>query len=214
MPRRGKRRRQMQQEQIERRDVPQRRKAAEMIVGGLHAPIGEIERARHHDADAEQRRRQRQQQPARGDRIGRHEHIGDEIDHEIEHLARPVRLQPHDIELPRDRAVDRIDDQRHPEPGEHGGPVLAHGLQHRDQRDARAQRREDMHGECGGPRSRLDAAGRNLAGSSGPLLRQCYQESPLICISALAAFRRANRMETFRQVDGLKMPPGTSIVPI
>ena len=91
--------------------------------------------------------------PARGDRIGRNEDVGHEIDDEIEHFARPVRLQPHDIELARQRAVDRIDDQRDAEPAEHVGPVFAHGFQHRQQRDAGAHRREDMHGECGRPHS-------------------------------------------------------------
>ena len=176
MPRRRQHRRQVQQEQIKRRRVPQRRKAAEMIVRRLHAPVREIERTRHHDADAEQRRRDRQQHPAGGDGIGRNEDVGHEIDDEIEHLARPVRLQPHDIQPARQRAVDRIDDQGDAEPAEHVGPVFAHGLQHRQQRDARAHRREDMHGECGGPRS-AGRRVRNLARSSGPLLRQCYQES-------------------------------------
>ena len=85
-----------------------------MIVRALHAAIGEIERAGDRDGDAEQRRRQRQQQAAGGDGIGRHEDIGDEIDHEIEHVARPVRLQARDIEPPRHRAVDRIDHKRRP----------------------------------------------------------------------------------------------------
>ena len=38
------RRRRMQQEQIERGDIPQPRKSAKMIVGALHAAIGEIQR--------------------------------------------------------------------------------------------------------------------------------------------------------------------------
>ncbi len=31
------------------------------------------------------------QQPAGRDRIGRHEHVGDEVDHQVEHVARPAR---------------------------------------------------------------------------------------------------------------------------
>ena len=68
-----------------------------MIVFGFHAPVGEIERARHHDADSEQRRRQRQQQAACGDRVGRHKDVSDKIDHQVEHLARPVRLHADDV---------------------------------------------------------------------------------------------------------------------
>ena len=120
-----------------------------MIVRRLHAPIGEIERTRHHDADAEHWRGQRQQHPARGDGIGGNEDVGHEIDDEIEHLARPVRLQPHDIQPARQRAVDRIDDQGDAEPAEHVGPVLPHGFQHRDQRQAGADRRQDMHPKRG-----------------------------------------------------------------
>src|SRR5260370_38997714 len=40
-----KRRRQIQQEQVKRRKIPQRRKSAEVIVRGLHAAVREIERA-------------------------------------------------------------------------------------------------------------------------------------------------------------------------
>ena len=68
-----------------------------------------------------------------------------------------------------------------------------------------------VHAEGGGPRPG-GRGGRNLAGWSGPWLGQCYQESRLICIPPLAAFRRAIRRKQFAPVDGLKMPARTSIV--
>src|SRR6266487_1381032 len=48
----------LEQEKIERRRVPERRKTAKEVVRGLHLPVGEIERARDDDDDA-RRHRQR-----------------------------------------------------------------------------------------------------------------------------------------------------------
>jgi hypothetical protein len=182
------RRRRMQQDQIERRDIPQPGKSAKVIIRALHPAIGEIKRARDGDANAEQRRRYRRQQAARADGVGRHENVCDKIDHEVEHFARPVRLHPCDVQPPRDRTIDRVDHQRGSEPPEHRGPVLAHGLQQRDQSDPRPQRREDVHGECGSPYRRRDSRCLLLvdlvhrpAGLSG---------IASICTPAIAAFGR------------------------
>ena len=109
--------------------------------------------------------------------IGRHKDVSHKIDHEIEHVARPVRLHAHDIQPPRDRAIERVDHQRDPEPGEHRRPVLAHGLQQRDQGDARPHRREDMHGKRSGPRWPAMLA-RKSCWLAWSICRQCYQELP------------------------------------
>ena len=55
------------------------------------------------------------------------------------------RVNPQNLEP---RAVDRVDDERNAEPGEHVDPMLAHRLQHREQRDACAERGEYVYGKC------------------------------------------------------------------
>ena len=68
-----KERRRAHQQQVERGEVPQRRKAPEVIVGGLHGAVGEVERAAHHDRRCRRprqttpagRRRRRSHRPAR-----------------------------------------------------------------------------------------------------------------------------------------------------
>ena len=98
-------------EQVERHNVPQGREAAEIIVGGLHVAVGEVDRAGHHDHDAGRRARPGRQQATGRDRIGGNEHIGDEIDDHVENIAGPARQHRH-LDGPRDGAVDAIDDER------------------------------------------------------------------------------------------------------
>ena len=195
----------LQQEQVERRGVPQRRKAAEMIVVALHALVGEIHRAGDHDADAEQRPDQRQQQPAGGDGIGRHEHIGDEVDHQVEHLAGPVRLQPLDVELARDRPVDAVDQQGDAEPEEHRGPMRAHRLQQRHQREAGAERGEPVHAERGG--AQHAGGGGRFGRLKRCHLRACLSGNARPCLSA-----PHDRVNGLAAEPGLKKPPQASIV--
>ena len=148
-------RRRLQQEQIERRTIPERGKAAKMIVVGLHAPVREIQCSGHHDGRAEQWRRQRKQQTAGRDRVSRNEHIGEKVHHQIERIAGPVRQHLVHFQPPRKRPVETVHEQRQPEPAEHRGPVLSHRFQHCDQRDGSAQCGEDVNAEgpqagCGG----------------------------------------------------------------
>ena len=137
-------RRQLEQEQIERRHVPQRRKAAKIIVRRLHLPVGEIERAGDDDERAERNRQNLRQQPAGGDGIGRHEHVGEDIDDEIEHVAGPARQQFRGTQPPRKSAVDAVDDERDAEPDEHLWPIRAHGGDQRQQRAGGAAGGEDV----------------------------------------------------------------------
>jgi hypothetical protein len=114
---------------VEYDDVPDRREAAEPPVVGLHAGVGEIERARQRHRKARDhpigcRHHLRPQQHRR-----RHEDVGDEIDDEVE--QRPViTLRPFlDREASRQRPVNRIHHQRHAEPDESPGQVAGeHGL--------------------------------------------------------------------------------------
>ena len=58
-----------------------------------------------------------ERQEAAGDqRIGRHQHIGDEVDDEVEGGAGPARRRVEDVDAPGDRPVDAIDEKRHGEP--------------------------------------------------------------------------------------------------
>src|SRR6185312_7267507 len=69
--------------EIKRRQIPSRRKAAEIIVLRLHVAIGEIQRAAHRHHDARRNRQRLGQQAAGGDGKGRNEHVSDVIDHEV-----------------------------------------------------------------------------------------------------------------------------------
>ena len=139
----------LEQEQIERRDIPQRRKAAEIAVRRLHPPVGEIERAGHRDDEAERQRRGWRQQPAGGDGIGRHEHVGRKIDDEIEQFARPARQQLRHPQPPRQGAVDAVDDERQPKPKEHARPLGAHRRHQRQQRAGSAAGGKDVDRKSG-----------------------------------------------------------------
>jgi len=69
--------------------------------------------------------------------IGRHEHIGHEIDHEVEHV-RPTSFGCSRTTSSR-RAIgpsSASDHERCSQPTEHRRPVLSHGFKLREQRDA------------------------------------------------------------------------------
>src|SRR6516225_7217918 len=63
-PRRG-----LEQKQIERDDIPQRRETAKVAIRGLHAAVGEIDRARDRNDQSEGKRRARRQDAAGGDGV-------------------------------------------------------------------------------------------------------------------------------------------------
>ena len=100
-------RRRREQNQIERDGVPERRKAAEIIVR-RSSSCGRRNRARW-------TRRSRSpagmasdvgSSPALRDRKGRHEHIGQKVDDEIERVARPARQHSGHRIPPRQRPID------------------------------------------------------------------------------------------------------------
>ncbi len=138
-PRRG-----LEQEQIERRHIPQRREAAKVIIGCLHQPVGEIERAGDDNDDAERDCGHGGQESARRQRIGRHEDVVENVDHEIEHVAGPARQHFGDPQPPREGAVDAVDEERDAEPDEHLRPIRTHRGEKREQRAAGAAGGEDM----------------------------------------------------------------------
>ena len=136
-----------QQDQVERRGVPQRWKPAEIIVVGFHLAVGEIERPGNHDDQTRRHRQHFRQIAAGGDRKGRHEHVGDEIDDEVEALAVPARQDFRDLEAARHRPVDGIDHQRQSERQEHRRPVTTRSEDERQQAERRAERGEDVDSE-------------------------------------------------------------------
>ena len=93
----------LQQQQIERRHVPHRRKAEEIVVRRSSSACRR-NRARPlmMIATAQRDREIGRQQAARHHDVGRNEHVGEEIDHEIEHVAGPARQR-----APRRRAAAR-----------------------------------------------------------------------------------------------------------
>src|SRR5712691_7764120 len=131
-------------EQVEGGGVPQRGKPAEAVVRQFHVTVGEIERTRYHDDDAGGKRGQRRQQAAYGNRVGRHEDIGDEIDHEVETVAGPARQHCGNLNEARDGSVHAVDDEGGAEPDEHQLPVLVGRRDQRQQRERRARGGEDV----------------------------------------------------------------------
>jgi hypothetical protein len=137
----------LEQQQIERGHVPYRRETAKIVLLHLHLAVGEIERAADDDRDRAGKRQPGRHQAARHHDEGRDEHIGEEIDHQIEHVARPARQPRGDFEPPRDHAIDAVDEQGGTEQEEHFRPVALDRSQQREQRQRRARRREDVHPE-------------------------------------------------------------------
>src|SRR5262249_14549929 len=87
----------VEDKQIKRGDIPQRREAAKIVVGGFHQSVGEIESAGDDNQQTERNRRRLWQQSARRQSIGRHKNIIEDIDDEIEDVARPARQQLGDL---------------------------------------------------------------------------------------------------------------------
>src|SRR5262245_28883046 len=140
----------LEDKQIERRRVPQRREAAEIVVPGLHVTVGEIDGAGDHDDYAGRQRERFRQQPTRRNRIGRDEHIGHEVHDQIEHVAGPSGQHLGNVELARERAVDTVDEQRSAEADEHDRPFTAHGRDQGREPERGAGGGEDMDRECAG----------------------------------------------------------------
>ena len=85
--------------------------------------------------------------PAGGDREGRHEHVIEDIDDEIEHVAGPARQQIGDPQPPGEGAVDAVDEECDAEPHEHLRPVGVHRGDQRQQRTSGAAGGEDVDGK-------------------------------------------------------------------
>jgi hypothetical protein len=108
--------RRAQDKEIEHQNVPGRREAAEPQVVGLHPRVGEIERRgdRHHEADPERRRgRHEVRAPQRHDG---HQHVGQKVDHQVEHDAVDGGGGLIHLGGARQRPVDPVDEQREPQP--------------------------------------------------------------------------------------------------
>src|SRR5215211_3473735 len=132
-------------EQIERGKIPQHGETAEAIVRHLHLQVGEIEHAGEHDKDAGRHGGKRRQQAAMRDRIGGNEDVRDEVDGEIQVVARPPRQHRRYANIARDCSIHPVDDQRGAEKPEHQRPVLLDGGDQRQQCERRARGGQHMH---------------------------------------------------------------------
>ena len=155
----------LEQEKVKCGRVPKRWKTAEVVVCGLHVSVGEIERATDDNDDpGGQRKRLRQQAPG-NDRIGRNEYVGDEINDQVEHVARPARERFCDLEPTRDRSVDPVDDKCDAEAHEHGRPLAPHRVDQGGERERRAAGSEDVHRERAGWGKRRQGIPRSACGT-------------------------------------------------
>src|SRR5271165_3949082 len=73
-----------QDEEVKRQNIPRGRKAAKPEVVGLHPRVGEIERRRSEEHEADPERGLGRHQVRAPERHDRHEHIGEKVDHQIE----------------------------------------------------------------------------------------------------------------------------------
>src|SRR6185437_10279380 len=140
----GQPRRRFQQIEIKRGQIPHRGKAVEIIVLGLHLPVGEIKCAGYNNENPGRDRQYVRQQTTGGNRIGRNEHVSGEIDDQIECLARPARQRFSHFESASQRAVEAVDDQRYAEAEEHARPMAAARQDHRQPRKRDLSARETM----------------------------------------------------------------------
>jgi len=115
-------------------------------------PVGEIKRTGYDNEKPERDRQRARQQPARHNGVARHEHVIENVDDKIEHVARPARQQLGDPQAAGKGAVDAVDKERDAEPDEHLRPVRLHC---RDQCQQRAG------GTAGG--ENVDREGRAVA---------------------------------------------------
>ena len=77
-------------------------------------------------------------------RIGRHQHIGDEVDDEVERRARPAGRGVHDVDAPGDRAVYAVDEEGDGEPQEHAPDIALDDGDERQKAPNDPARREEM----------------------------------------------------------------------
>jgi hypothetical protein len=154
----------LEQKKVKCGRVPKRWKTAEVVVCGLHVSVGEIERATDDNDDPGGQRKRLRQQPPGNNRIGRNEYVGDEIHHQVEHVARPARERFCDLEPTRDRSVDPVDDKCDAEAHEHGRPLAPHRVDQGGERERRAAGCEDVHRERAGWGKRRQGIPRQHAG--------------------------------------------------
>src|SRR6516162_7171510 len=105
---------------------------------------------------------------------GGNEHIGDEVNDEIEHIARPAREHLRNLEPTCNGAVDPIDDKRKAEAQKHRRPLAAHRVDQRGERERRACGGENVHRERAGAdeHATLDRHARVLTRAA--IIRSCY----------------------------------------
>src|SRR6516162_1424696 len=78
-------------EEIKRRNIPERGKAAKVIIGRFHQPVGKVQRSSNYDEDSERNRKLLRKKPACRQGICGNENIVENVHHKIEHIARPAR---------------------------------------------------------------------------------------------------------------------------
>ena len=139
----------LQQKKIEGNDVPQGGKAAEIAVVGAHARVAEVDRAGDHDHSRGGKREEfRQDRPER-QRRGRHQHVVQVVDDEINGRTGPARRDFAHLEGASKRPVDRVDEKCQPQPQEHIGPFAGVDRAQREQGEDRAEGSQAVDAEGG-----------------------------------------------------------------
>src|SRR5262249_52932468 len=103
---------------------------------------------------------------ARGNGISRNENISDEIDHEIEHIARPAWKNAGNTHVTGDCTVDPVNGESNAKADKHGGPLGLHRIKECSKRKCRSCCSKNMdtkragldrrrHGRCSGPSTAL-----------------------------------------------------------
>ncbi|MNX83533.1 hypothetical protein D3C86_1153000 [compost metagenome] len=134
-------------EQGEHHHVPHHRKAGEEIFVRLHAHIGIIDGAGHHDHAGRHEGQRLADHAALVKRKGGQEHICDVVDDIVERIAGPVGqnfLHPH---LTGDGSVDTIDQKRKPQPPEHVDETVFSRGNDAEKGQKRTGSREHMNGK-------------------------------------------------------------------
>src|SRR5262249_16446645 len=89
-------------------------------------------------------------------RKGRHHHVGEEVDDQIETLSAPARQHAGHSDAAGERAINAIDDERNAEPEEHRSPIAAPPANDRKKREGGPGCSEQM--DNGGAPARVHAA--------------------------------------------------------
>ena len=186
-----------QHEKIEDHDVPQRRKSAKPVVRRFHSPIREIERRTGADRGANGRGDRRIQEAGAPQRHKRRDHIVEKVDDEVERDAVDEGRRFSHSEMPRQRSVDGVDDERRAKPGEHRRKVAVRREEQRDQAERRAARREQVDRKADEARRRHEA--RRLEKRDVSLAPPPRRAKAILLAPVLLALRRVSRYNRRRR---------------